>query len=213
MVFPWSVDDVAMHLSKFGEVFMEKAVPSTTTWVAYFTFFFVQTILASIMPGLTMEGLPTAPDSFRIKYLCNGYECYYTCLFGLFMAHYLDIFRLSHIADHYGEYLVASVIIGDFTSLMWYVVGLFWELDPKSGNLLWIKAYEHERHTPTGYPIYDFFMGTILYPRLGNVDIKMVAEARWSWITLAITTYSCAVKQYETLGRLPLSLSLFHLVL
>jgi delta24(24(1))-sterol reductase len=28
----------------------------------------------------------------------------------------------------------------------------------------------------------------------------MVAEARWSWITLAITTFSCAVKQYETLG-------------
>ena len=200
MVIPWNLDELSYHLEHFVKVFQEKAIPSSTTWVAYFTFFAVQTILASIMPGLTMEGLPTAPDFVRLKYLCNGYECYYFCLFGLFLVHYQGLFPLSHIADHYGEYLVASVIIGDVTSLMWYLVGLFWELDPKSGKMIYVKSYNHERHTPTGFPIYDFFMGTILYPRIGNVDIKMVAEARWSWITLAITTYSCAVKQYETLG-------------
>ena len=93
-----------------------------------------------------------------------------------------------------------SVIIGDATSLMWWLLGLFYEYDPKSSQLVWVKKYVHERHTPTGCPIYDFFMGTILYPRIGNVDFKMIAEARWSWITLAITTYSCAVKQYENLG-------------
>ena len=200
MVFPDSFDNLGHHLENFGKVFMEKALPSTTTWISYFFFFAVQTILASFMPGLTMEGLPTAPDSIKLKYLCNGYECYYFCLFAVFLVHYLDIFPLGYIAENYGEYLTASVIIGDVTSLMWWLIGLFFEYDPKSGSLVWINSYEHERHTPTGYPIYDFFMGTILYPRIGNVDIKMVAEARWSWITLAITTYSCAVKQYETLG-------------
>ena len=154
------------------------------------------------MPGLKMEGLPTAPDKVKLKYNCNGYECYYFCLAGLFIVHYFGIFSISHIADHYGEYLVASVIIGDATSLMWYIVGLIWELNPKTGNMQFIdkNANTNPDHLPTGYPIYDFFMGTILYPRIGTVDIKMVAEARWSWITLAITTYSCAVKQYEILG-------------
>lgn len=80
------------------------------------------------------------------------------------------------------------------TSLFWYIFGLYYMLDPKTGK------YVDAIGDHTGNPICDFFMGTILYPRLGIVDIKMVAEARWSWITLAITTYACAVKQYETLG-------------
>ena len=52
----------------------------------------------------------------------------------------------------------------------------------------------------TGIIIYDFFMGTVLYPRIGEVDIKMIAECRWSWLTLMILTMSCAMKQYENLG-------------
>ena len=52
----------------------------------------------------------------------------------------------------------------------------------------------------TGIVIYDFFMGTVLYPRIGEVDIKMIAECRWSWLTLMILTMSCAMKQYENLG-------------
>ena len=30
----------------------------------------------------------------------------------------------SYIVDHYGEFLVASMIIGDLTSVFWYVYGL-----------------------------------------------------------------------------------------
>ena len=108
----------------------------------------------------------------------------YFCLFAIFLSRYIDIFSLSFVAENYGEYLTASVIIGDSTSLMWRLLGLFYEYDPKSSQLVWVKKYVHERHTPTGCPIYDFFMGTILYPRIGNVDVKMIAEARWSWLLL-----------------------------
>jgi delta24(24(1))-sterol reductase len=34
----------------------------------------------------------------------------------------------------------------------------------------------------TGYFIYDLFMGAYLNPRIGIVDIKMVAEVRVSWL-------------------------------
>ena len=43
-------------------------------------------------------------------------------------------------------------------------------------------------------------MGSILYPRIGIVDIKMIAECRWSWLTLMLLTLSCATRQYEQLG-------------
>lgn len=118
--------------------------------------------------------------------MCNGYSCYYLCLFGALLVHFTGIFKLTYIVDHYGEFLIASILIGDVTSLLWYWYGLATEEehnDRRSGNV-----------------IYDFFMGSILYPRIGIVDIKMVAECRWSWTTLIMITLSCALKQYEQTG-------------
>ena len=40
-------------------------------------------------------------------------------------------------------------------------------------------------------------MGSFMYPRIGKVDIKIMAELRWSWLLLLILTASCALRQYE----------------
>lgn len=188
VVFPTSVEAFQHHITNAIHMIGTKGVPSNKTYFIYFLFFVIQIILASFMPGLTMEGLPTAPHGKRLKYLCNGYSCYYFCLFGLFAIHIAGIFPLSYLADHFGEVLIASMLIGDITSLFWYIYGLLFadEYNGKSAQ--------------TGNIVYDFFMGTILYPRIGIVDIKMVAEVRWSWLTLMLITLSCAVKQYELLG-------------
>ena len=65
----------------------------------------------------------------------------------LFLVHYLGIFPVSYISDHYGEFLMAAVIIGDVTSVFWYIFGLFYELDPKTGY--YIRNVNKE-HQPTG---------------------------------------------------------------
>lgn len=137
-----------------------------------------------------MEGLPTAPHGKKLPYLCNGYSCYYLCVFGLIAVHYAGLFPLTYLIDHFGECLIASMVIGDVTSIFWYVYGLLFadEYNGKSAH--------------TGIAIYDFFMGTVLYPRIGIVDIKMVAEVRWSWLTLMMITMSCAAKQLETTGTI-----------
>lgn len=188
LIIPTSLEDLSMHLNSFIELVLEKGIPSQTTWVAYFFFCVMQLVLAAFMPGLTMFGLPTAPDGKRLIYLCNGYSCYYFCLLSFFLVHYFGIYPVTHIYDNYGEYLVASTILADTTSIFWYFYGMY-TTDPLNG----INTY-------SGSFIYDMFMGTVLYPRIGIVDIKMVAEARWSWLTLLLLTLSCAVKQYEVNG-------------
>jgi Delta24(24(1))-sterol reductase len=184
LVLPLSSQSLFEHFNGFSELFVQKGIPSPTTWAAYFSFFVVQILLAAVMPGMVMYGIPIGAGK-RLVYLCNGYFCYYFCLWGCFIIHYTGIFPITHFADNYGEYLVASMIISNLTSIFWYYYGI--AVTPnKSGR--------------TGIAVYDFFMGTILYPRIGIVDIKMVAECRWSWLTLFILTLSCAMKQYEQIG-------------
>lgn len=184
--------ELSHHLSAFSALVVEKGIPSAYTWGAYFAFFVVQLFLAAYMPGMTMYGLPTAPHGKRLPYHCNGYLAYYFCIFGTLFANVTGIFKLTYIADHYGEFLFAAIIIGDVTSLYWYVYGL-------------LHKSEHPT-TRTGNVIYDIFMGTVLYPRISflpnsfEIDIKMIAEVRWSWLTLMLLTMSCAMKMYETTG-------------
>ena len=185
MVLPTSIPNFTDHIISFRSLFLSKGIPSNTTWIAYFSFYVIQLVLAAFIPGMKMYGLPTAPKGERLPYFCNGFLCYYCCVIGALISHFSGFFQLTHIADHVGEYLVASIVIADVTSLMWYCYGIFLN-DPHSSY--------------TGNFFYDFFMGTILYPRLGIVDIKMVAECRWSWLTLMLLTLSCALKQYELKG-------------
>ena len=108
--------------------------------------------------------------SYRLPYLCNGYLCYYICIYGVFFveAFFSHIWSISRVYDKFGEYLTAAVIVADVTSLFWYLYGIK------------ISTPE-QRQSHTGNVIYDFFMGTILYPRVGPiVDIKMIAEVRLS---------------------------------
>lgn len=195
MVIPWSVEDLSMHLVNFKELLLTKGIPSALTWLVYFSFFVIQLVLAAVMPGMTMYGLPTE-NGHRLVYHCNGYLCYYFCMFGVLFANFTGIFRASHIVDNFGEYLLASMVIGDLTSLYWYLYGLYTAPpgDSRSGN-----------------HIYDFFMGSVLYPRIGEVDIKMIAEARWSWLTLMILTTSAAFKQYESTGSVSKEMALMVL--
>jgi delta24(24(1))-sterol reductase len=189
MVIPgFSTESVMGHFDSFYTLFLTKGIPSTTTWVAYAVFFFLQLGLAQVMPGITMYGLPTAPHGVRLPYHCNGYLCYYATLAVFVGGQYSGLFPMSSLAKNYGEYLIASIVIGDVTSVLWYVYGLLFA-DQYNG-----------RSQVTGNIVYDFFMGTILYPRFGELDIKMIAEARWSWTTLFLLTASAAALQYEERG-------------
>lgn len=63
-----------------------------------------------------------------------------------------------------------------------------------------IASVMGKRHRMSGNFFYDFFMGAVLNPRVGPVDLKMWAETRVPWPILFFISVSCALKQYETKG-------------
>ena len=148
-----------------------------------------------MVPGKRMYGRDLG-NGTKLPYLCNGYGCYYISLALLALAHFTGVFKLTEIVDNFGSYLTTSILVGDAMSLYWYWFGL------RTGQAVRMS----------GSVVYDFFMGSMLYPRVfGVVDIKMVAECRWSWLTLFLITASAALKQYEVEGVLSPSMVLMVL--
>jgi len=68
-----------------------------------------------------------------------------------------------------------------------------------------------QQHRMSGEFLYYVFMGAILNPRIGSLDLKMWAEIRVPWIILFFVSVSAALKQYETLGYFPAT-SLFSVL-
>ena len=68
-IIPMSLDEALSpawysgEISKFYGVLCTKCVPGVETWLAYTAFFVVQLVLAAIVPGMMMEGLPTSDGS------------------------------------------------------------------------------------------------------------------------------------------------------
>ncbi len=61
--------------------------------------------------------------------------------------------------------------------------------------LTYVAAYVLKKtHRMSGNVIYDFFMGAYLNPRIFNLDLKMWAEIRISWILLFLLTLASALK-------------------
>ena len=88
--------------------------------------------------------------------------------------------------DNFGNWLTVSIIFADITSLYWYLYGF---ITNKTSDM-------------SGNHIYDFFMGSLYYPRIGMIDIKMISEVRWSWLSLFLITLSCLLKEYELYGNI-----------
>ncbi|KAI8977019.1 ergosterol biosynthesis ERG4/ERG24 [Mycotypha africana] len=155
------------------------------TYMGYVIFSF---ILAAVMPGPVIEGLPIpSQNGQKLKYLCNGLSAWYVTLATSFVCHITGIFRLTHIIDHFGELMTVAIIWGFVMSGLVYFIS-------------YAMGKTHERKS--GNFFYDYFMGVCLNPRIGVVDLKMWAEIRLPWPVLFYLSLSCLLKQYESYGTI-----------
>jgi delta24(24(1))-sterol reductase len=98
--------------------------------------------------------------------------------------HVGGVLPLTVWADQLGPVLTIAVLFADAVALVTYFATL--------------AARRQTRMS--GQLVYDFFMGAILNPRLGRVDLKLFCEARISWILLFLLTLSAAAKEYQLRG-------------
>ncbi|KAF2630264.1 C-24(28) sterol reductase [Macroventuria anomochaeta] len=163
----------------------EGAFPTAKAWTLYWTFFIFEALMYCYMPGVMSQGRPLRHEGDKkLPYYCSAYTSWYATLVIAAAIHVTGIFPLYTLIDEFGSIMTVAILSGFLNSIIVYVQAVI----------------RGRTHRLTGYPIYDFFMGAELNPRIGILDFKMFYEVRIPWFILFLITASVAARQYETYG-------------
>jgi Delta24(24(1))-sterol reductase len=162
------------------------AFPHAKAWLYYWSYLIFEAACYCLLPGVTGYGKPLAHEGGKqLPYFCNAYLSLYFTLAVMAVLHYTGIWPLYTALDEFGPMLSVAILSGFIVSFVAYF------------SCLW----RGRQHRMTGYPIYDFFMGAELNPRLfGIIDFKMFFEVRIPWYMLLIISLGAAARQYEQYG-------------
>ena len=192
LFYPAGLSEVGPFLGQIWEHIVAHAVPSWSTFAIYWGFLAIEGLMAALIPGLEIKGLPIpSRGGRRLVYRCNGITAWWLTLAGVAVLHVTGIFPLQTIYEQFGAFMIAAMITANAIAIAVYVgARVTGNAERRSGNVL-----------------HDFFMGAWLNPRIGMLDLKMWAEIRVSWLTLFLLTASAAAHQYSAYGKRPIASS------
>ncbi|KAG8411090.1 C-24(28) sterol reductase [Metarhizium acridum] len=163
----------------------EGAYPTAKAWAIYWVFFVVEMLMYCYMPGVSMQGRPLPHENFkRLPYFCSAYTSFYATIVIVAALHFTNVFPLYTVVDEFGPIMTVAILSGFINSFIVYFQAIL----------------RNSTHRLTGHPIYDFFMGAELNPRIGILDFKMFYEVRIPWFILFLISCGTAAKQYDMYG-------------
>jgi 7-dehydrocholesterol reductase len=159
---------------------------SEIAWKMIFIFALFQLFLMKLLPGKTFYG-PLTPKGNIPVYKANGPQTYAVTLSVFCLCTFVfKIFPATLLYDHLGEMIGAlNVFSLGFCALL-YVKGRWSPSSTDSGT--------------TGNPLFDYYWGTELYPRLFGWDLKMFTNCRFGMMSWGLLLLSYAAKQQELYG-------------
>lgn len=155
-------------------------------WAIIGIFAAIQIFFLQFLPGRIEEG-PITPKGNIPIYKANGIASFILTLtlflLGSFQQHW---FSPTLIYDHFGAILGALNFFSLFFCLFLYFKGRFFPSSTDSGiseNL-----------------IFDYYWGTELYPKIGNLDLKRFTNCRFGMMSWPLIIISFAAKQEQLYG-------------
>lgn len=154
---------------------------SKSAWTLLAVFAGVQLLFMRYLPGQDYRG-PITPKGNIPVYKANGVLAFGLTLFSWFLGAYVfNLFSPTIIYDHFGELLGALNLFSLIFCLLLMFKGIF---APSSTDRLL-----------TGNPIFDYYWGVELYPRIASFDVKMFTNCRFGLMGWALIILSFAAKQ------------------
>ncbi|KAL9011729.1 MAG: hypothetical protein Q9173_003450 [Seirophora scorigena] len=185
---PWPASHQGFpeFFKQLGNLAYEGAFPNTKAWAVYWGFLIFEAACYLFLPGISVQGkaLPHEGNR-RLDYYCSGLWSFYMTIAAAAALHLSDVFPLYTILDEFGPLMSVAIISAFAISFLAYFSAL----------------YRGAQIRMTGRPIYDFFMGAELNPRIfGQLDLKMFSEVRMPWYLLFLISAAAATRQYEQFG-------------
>mmetsp|Transcript_13963 Transcript_13963/g.37827 ORF Transcript_13963/g.37827 Transcript_13963/m.37827 type:complete len:361 (-) Transcript_13963:827-1909(-) len=143
----------------------------------------IQCALYVLLPGPRVDGVMLR-DGTRLKYPINAHLAFWLSLAGCVHGLPLLGISLSWLYDHYLQLATASCVLSTLLAAYSYVSSFV------PGCMLADGGNSQN-------PVYDFFMGRPLNPRIGMLDLKVCCELRPGLIGWAVLNLGMAYKQYE----------------
>ncbi len=168
-----------------GDVRALVPLPTARACLFYGAWLLLHAILAVIAPGKIVEGA-TLRDGKRLPYKLNGLAALLLSLAALVALLASGTVRASTVVAELGPLITVSTLMIASLSVWFYVWGR------RRGDL--------ERST--GNVPYDFFMGTVLNPRIGLFDFKFFFESRMGMATWGALAVVLPWAEFERLGSL-----------
>lgn len=159
---------------------------TTEAWTMLAIFAAIQLFLMKAVPGPTFYG-PITPKGNVPSYKANGVACFFITLTLFYLAAFqFQLFSPTIIFDNFGGILGALNIFSLFFCLFLYYKGRFFPSSTDSGA--------------SGNPIFDYYWGTELYPRVFGWDLKMFTNCRFAMMGWPLIIISFAAKQSQLYG-------------
>jgi 7-dehydrocholesterol reductase len=173
-------------LTAIAHIWGPVAFGTKTAWTIIAVFAAVELALMRLLPGAQFFGPVTANGNVPV-YKANGVLAFVTSL-ALFLGASmgLHLFSPAIVYDNMGGLIGALNVFSVVFCALLYLKGRF---APSSSD-----------HSTTGNPVFDYYWGTELYPRVLGWDVKMFTNCRFGMMAWPIILLSFAAKQHELYG-------------
>ncbi|KAJ1958382.1 erg24, C-14 sterol reductase, partial [Linderina pennispora] len=153
-------------------------------------------LLYFIMPGITLKGIKLR-DGTQLAYPMNGLRSFFfTVGVWAFVYKKIGTAPFLWIADHYFQLVASAWIFSTLQALFVYLYSFRAPSVETPGKDIVMLAHAGN----SGNPIYDFFIGRELNPRIGSFDFKFFNELRPGIMGWVLLNTSFAIKQRTVYG-------------
>ena len=169
-------------------------------WKVYLIWFVSTTFFDLILPGKHKKGVQLR-DGTHLAYNINGKSvssAFVAVLIArLFLSPTYFVPELQFVYDHQLQLILVTVIFSFLLSVFVYIASF---IPLTSANGVGTKERILSVNGNTGNPIYDFFIGRELNPRIGSWDIKLFCELRPGMLLWLAIDLACIHNQYHKYG-------------
>ncbi|KAI3388492.1 hypothetical protein SNEBB_002832 [Seison nebaliae] len=172
------------------ELFKNHLFGTKECYIILFSYLIWCIILTKILPGKKVYG-PITINNQRPEYVDNGFIYYIISLimmvFTTFILRYKFDLSPTYIYDHLGDMFATLNTFSLIFCLILLIKGIFIPSTP-----------DHGRNSNI---VMDYYWGTELYPRIFDVDVKLITNCRFGMLTWALLPVIYGMKEAELNGR------------